>query len=152
MRQRKEVKRIIKELKNNSNISISAAAASGRGRMSGLHEVVQKDPIKFIRFTCCGKRIHFWCNDGIKVSSLSHEQKRSCPLCCTKYPKSHKETTKRLRPWVEKGKLWAQSMLGQKYYHGIGVDQSYQQAKELFELAASQGKSTSHVHMQMVKV
>jgi TPR repeat protein len=30
-------------------------------------------------------------------------------------------------------------MLGQKYAHGDGVDQSYQQARKLYELAASQG-------------
>jgi TPR repeat protein len=32
-----------------------------------------------------------------------------------------------------------QTMLGQKYAHGDGVDQSYQQARKLYELAASQG-------------
>jgi len=102
-------------------------------------EPLQKDVTKFVRFTCCGKGIHKWCFEGIHVSSLSDKQKRSCPLCRTKYPKSGEETIERLRPWVEKGKTWAQCLLGQRYYHGLGVDQSYQQARELFELAASQG-------------
>ena len=73
-------------------------------------------------------------------------------MCRTMGPTSDEERVERVRRWADKGKAWAQSMLGDRYAGGIGVDQSYQQAKELFELAASQGKSTSHVHMQMVKV
>jgi len=101
-------------------------------------EALQKDTTKFIRFSCCGKGIHFWCHEGILVSSLSFEQKTSCPLCRAKDPTS-KETIERLRPWVAKGKAWAQSVLGQRYEEGTGVDQSYQQAIEFYELAAGQG-------------
>ena len=106
-------------------------------------EALQKDPKKFMRFTCCGKGIHMWCDKGIQVSSLSDKQKNSCPLCRTKIPDSEEESIERLRPRVEKGKAWAQTLLGQKYLHGRGVDQSYQRAKELFELAASQGDATA---------
>jgi len=106
-------------------------------------EPLQKDPTKFRRYTCCGKGIHKWCDEGIKVSSLSKKQKKSCPLCRTKLPKSHEEAIGNLLKWVEKGKAWAQSMLGQRYEHGVGVDQSYQQARELYELAASQGNATA---------
>jgi len=77
------------------------------------------------------------------VSSLSDKQKNSCPLCRTKIPSSFEENIVQLRPWVEKGKAWAQSMLGQRYAHGLGVDQSYQRAKELYELSASQGQATA---------
>ena len=104
-------------------------------------EPLQKDPMKFIRFTCCGKGIHEWCDEGIKVSSLSQKQKNCCPLCRTKYPDSEEESLEQLRPWVEKGKAWAQKMLGEKYYHGEVFDQSYQQARELMELAANQGEA-----------
>ena len=111
-------------------------------------EALQKDSHKFLRFSCCGKGIHQWCREGIKVSSLSgDEQKNSCPLCRTKYPDSAKEEIERLHPWVEKGKAWAQSMLGQKYQHGLGVDQSYQHAKEFFELAASQGNAIAQFNL-----
>ena len=106
-------------------------------------EPLQKDPNKFVRYTCCGKGIHFWCYKGIKVSSLSYEQKNSCPLCRTNAPTPGRESIERLRPWVEQGKAWAQKMLGQKYHYGLGVEQSYQQAKELFELSASQGFATA---------
>ena len=113
-------------------------------------EPLQKDVKKFIRFTCCGNGIHRWCDEGIKVSSLSHEQKNHCPLCRTKYPDSVKEFLKQLRPWVEKGKAWAQSMLGDRYHgglgkyaRGVGVDQSYQRARELYELSASQGYASA---------
>jgi len=102
-------------------------------------EAVQKDETKFNRFTCCGKGIHKWCDKGIDASSLSYEQKTSCPLCRTKYAKSLEESVKRLRRWVEKGKAWAQNMLAQRYEHGVGVEQSYQQARELYEMSASQG-------------
>ena len=104
---------------------------------------LQKDSKKFVRYACCGKGIHQWCDDGIKVSSLSDEQKISCPLCRTKAPTSVEEAIEQMRPWVEKGKAWAQLMLGQNYEHGVGVDQSYQQAAELYELAASQGYASA---------
>jgi len=81
------------------------------------------------------------------VSSLSQEQKNCCPLCRTKYPDSEEESLEQLRPWVEKGKAWAQSMLGDKYRHGLGVDQSYQRARELYELAANQGEA--HAQFQL---
>ena len=110
-------------------------------------EPLQKDPTKFNRYTCCGKGIHLWCDEGIKVSSLSHEQKNSCPLCRAKHPGSHEEMVEQVRPWVEKGKAWAQSLLGDKYYHGVGVDQSYQQARELFELSASQGNISAQYNL-----
>ena len=99
-------------------------------------EPLQKDPKKFTRNICCGKGMHFWCFEGIKVSSLSDEQKGRCPLCRAKYPESLEESVKQLRPWVEKGKAWAHAMLGNRHYNGVGVEQSYQQARELFELAA----------------
>ena len=104
-------------------------------------EALQKDPKKFTRNACCGKGMHFWCYEGIKVSSLSYEQKISCPLCRTKYPTSEEEQIEQVRPWVEKGKAWAQFALGNRYCQGLGVDQSYQPARELYELAASQGNA-----------
>ena len=83
--------------------------------------------------------MHLWCYKEIHASSLSHEQKNTCPFCRAKYPTSKEETIEWLRPWVEKGKAWAQDMLGDMYRDGVGVEQSYQRARELYELAASQG-------------
>ena len=104
-------------------------------------EPVQKDTNKFNRMTCCGKGMHKWCYKEIYASSLSHEQQNSCPLCRTKYPMSGGGTSvEQVRLWVEKGKAWAQTMLGYRYRDGVGVDQSYEQARELFELSASQGE------------
>ena len=110
-------------------------------------EPLQNDPNKFISYTCCGKGIHKWCDEGIDASSLSDEQKRSCPLCRAKHPTSDKEEIERLRPWVEKGKAWAQSVLGHKYRDGEGVDQSDQQARELYELAVSQGEAMAQYNL-----
>ena len=54
-------------------------------------------------------------------------------MCRAKYPNAGEESTEQVRRWVEKGKAWAQCMLGQMYADGVGVDQSYQQARELTE-------------------
>jgi len=111
-------------------------------------ESLQKDSNKFIRYTCCGKGIHKWCDKGIDASSLSDEQKNCCPLCRAKYPMTgSKEEIEQIHRWVEKGKAWAQSMLGDKYRHGRGVGQSYQQARELFEFSASQGDASAQMKL-----
>ena len=110
-------------------------------------EPLQKDPKKCIRNVCCGKGIHKWCNEGIKVSSLSHEQKNMCPLCRATYPRSNEEKIDQLHRWVDKGKAWAQYLLGQRYEYGVLVDQSYQQAKELYEFAASQGYASAQYNL-----
>ena len=38
-------------------------------------------------------------------------------------------------------------MLAQKYCDGVGVDQSYQQARELYELAANQGEANAQYNL-----
>jgi hypothetical protein len=106
-------------------------------------EPLQKISNKFTRNICCGKGMHFWCHEGIKVSSLSQKQKNCCPLCRTVYPKSVEEEIEQLHLWVEKGKAWAQCMLGQKYRDGVGVEKSAQRARELLESAASQRYATA---------
>jgi hypothetical protein len=110
-------------------------------------EPLQKDVTKFIRYACCGKGVHKWCDAKINKSSLSYEQKNSCPLCRTKYPNLDEEELEQLRPWVEKGKAWAQNILGEKYLHSNGVEQSYQQARELFELSANQGYAKAQFNL-----
>ena len=110
-------------------------------------EPLQKVASKFIRYICCGKGIHQWCDKGIDASSLSLEQKTSCPLCRTEHPDSVEKAIEQLPPWVEKGKAWAQSALGCKYRDGKGVDQSYQQARELFELSATQGDAGAQYNL-----
>ena len=88
---------------------------------------------KIERATCCGKGMHDKCREGVLVSSTSDKQKKHCVMCRTEYPGSAEEGIEQLRPWVEKGKAWAQVMLASRYAHGVGVDQSYQQARELYE-------------------
>ena len=65
----------------------------------------------------------------------------TCPFCRAKTPTSDEEAVKYLRPWVKKKKAWAQHHMGQKYYHGEGVKQSYKMARRLWEQAAQQGNS-----------
>jgi len=102
---------------------------------------------EFIRASCCGKGMHKKCSEDVKASSMSAKQKNQCVMCRTKYPGSQREAVEQLRPWVEKGRAWAQSNLGQKYARGLGVEQSYQQARELYELAASQGNATAQYNL-----
>ena len=111
-----------------------------------------QDPTKYARAVCCGKGMHIKCRDGVMASSMSHKQKRHCVMCRTKYPDSAEETVEQLRPWVEKGKAWAQCMLGDKNEDGIGVDQSYQQAVELYELAARQGYAIAQLNLGVLYV
>ena len=98
---------------------------------------------KFTRMTCCGKGLHNKCYDNIFKSSMSHKLKNQCIMCRTVSHKSDEEQTERVRRWVEKEKAWAQSILAQRYEHGLGVEQSYQRAAELYDLAASQGYATA---------
>jgi hypothetical protein len=112
-------------------------------------EALQKNPAKYARIVCCGKGMHIWCYEGI-LSSLSKEQRNSCFLCRAEYPATREEQIEQLRPWVEKGKAWAQSRLGDKYRDGAGVDQSYPKAKELYELAASQGDAGAQINLGLL--
>ena len=105
------------------------------------NENLPKLSSKLVRMTCCGKGAHIKCRDDFFASSMSDKQKGRCMMCRTESAKSAEEDIKRLQRWVDKGKAWAQTMLGQMYRNGQGVDQSYQQAKELYELAATQGNA-----------
>ena len=87
------------------------------------------------------------CSDDIDKSSMSHNQRNRCPLCRTTYPKSGEESIEQLRPWVEKGKAWAQSLLGDRYRVGVGVDQSDQRAIAFYKLAAIQGEAHAQYHL-----
>lgn len=100
------------------------------------------DTTKFIRLTCCGKGLHDNCYESMRASRMTIEQKSMCPLCREPFPaQGSKEEIERILPWVNKA--WAQSMLGQKYFYGDGVEQSYKKAVELYELAALQGNIVS---------
>ena len=103
---------------------------------------------KIARMTCCGKGTHIKCRDDVRASSLSDKLKGQCLICRTKLAaKGSKEQIDQLRRWVEKGKAWAQCMLGRRYECGDGVDQSYQQARELYELAARQGYAVAQFNL-----
>ena len=92
--------------------------------------------------------MHNKCRDGVLASSMTHKQKSQCVMCRTKYPVSgSQEEVEQIRRWVEKGKAWAQLLLGSRYRDGIGVDQSYQQARELYELAARQGDTNAQYNL-----
>ena len=56
--------------------------------------------------------MHIKCRDNVLASSMSDQ----CVMCRAKHPSSDKEVIEQLHPWVEKGKAWAQSSLGDEYH------------------------------------
>jgi hypothetical protein len=100
-------------------------------------EILPRDDTKFDRFTCCGNGIHTHCGKDLKSMKMAG----TCPFCRAKTPSCAEDHIKYLRPWVKKKKAWAQHMMGQNYYYGKGVKQSYEMARMLFELAAQQGRA-----------
>ena len=98
-------------------------------------ENLPTDVTKFSRWTCCGQGMHFHCYEDLHGMKMG----ASCPLCRAKTPSSEEEHIKYLRPWVKKKKAWSQTMMGQHYYLGRGVKQSYEMARMLYEQAAQQG-------------
>ena len=80
------------------------------------------DLSKYSRHICCGKVLHNKCNEQIYASDLRNSIKHSCPMCRSKNaPVGSKEEIKRLREWVQRGRSWAQLMLGERYRDGVGV-------------------------------
>jgi len=98
-------------------------------------ENLTKDVTTFDRFTCCGNGIHIHCGKDMKSMKMGD----TCPFCRAKTPTSHEEVVKYIRPWVKKKKAWAQHMMAEMYRDGIGVKQSYEMTRRLFERAAQQG-------------
>ena len=54
-------------------------------------------------------------------------------------PKSHKEGFEKTLVKVKECRKWAQNLVGNYYYVGRGITQSYPKAFEFFSLAAIQG-------------
>jgi len=104
-------------------------------------EVLPKLTSKFIRNTCCGKGMHHACAKKQDTSkSMSYEQRSCCVLCRTKLSNKagSKEEIEQLRFWVERGKAWAITLLGDNYRQGIGVPKDITRAFELYRMAAEQ--------------
>ena len=95
------------------------------------NECLPKLSSEVVRLTCCGKGTHKKCHDNIYASSMTDKQKSQCIMCRTKHVAvGSKKNIERIRRWAEKGKAWAQDMLGERYFRGTGVAQSYQRAKD----------------------
>ena len=87
--------------------------------------------MKFERMTCCGKGMHQACSKKqMKSRSMTLEQKNTCCLCRTQIPTTldSKERIEQLRFWMERGKPWSMTMLGDRYRGGTGVPQNDQKA------------------------
>ena len=104
-------------------------------------ETLPASAVGLTRAACCGVVMHVACHADILKSKMSHEQKNSCPLCRTRFPKNGREIIKRTQKWVKKGKAWAQVDMAGNYLRGFhGVTQSHVMAFKLYEKAAQQRK------------
>ena len=102
-------------------------------------EKVPIDLTKYFRQTCCGKGIHIHCYNEIMRSGMSKEQKSNCPHCREfDWPEDSPEDVLRLQKWSDKGKAWAQTLLGTCYRQGTGIEQSHSKAFDLYKMAAEQ--------------
>ena len=105
-------------------------------------EVLPKDGCKFNRMLCCGKGMHDRCRDKmINSKSLSLQQMNTCVLCRTLIDDD--QHLAQILLWVDKGKAWAQEMLGNKYRDGDEVPRDYHQASRYYQLGADQGHGAS---------
>jgi len=85
----------------------------------------------------CGKVMHMKCTGQLyNTKSLNFE----CPMCRSSFvPIDSKESIERLQRWSQRGKSWAQFVLGGLYGQGHGVNRDPKRAFELTKLAADQG-------------
>jgi TPR repeat protein len=104
---------------------------------------------QFIRYTCCGKGLHYKCNTDLGATKcMTLEQKNTCIMCRTKCnAEGSKEDIEQIRGWVKKGKAWAMVVLAQRYKDGVGLKQSDTKAIELYEMAAKRGQATAQYHL-----
>jgi hypothetical protein len=95
---------------------------------------LQVDDKTFTRLTCCGQAMDHECWAKFQNSTMPQAQKDVCPQCRTTFPTSNEEGVKQVRVWVEKGKPWAQTSLGDLYRFGTGVPQSYEESIEYLNM------------------
>jgi hypothetical protein len=93
----------------------------------------------FVRLACCGQGMDKECWTKFRNSTMPRAQKSVCPQCRQKFPTSAEGTVKQIREWVDKGKVWAQTNLANKYHFGLGVPQSYEEAIRYLNMAVKQG-------------
>ena len=71
---------------------------------------------------------------------MPDDLKHRCHQCRKPNPRKGKEAVERLREWVDKGKAWAQVLMGEWYRHGVNdLKQSNVMAAMLFEKAVAHG-------------
>jgi hypothetical protein len=126
--------------KEEGKVRVGAGERKGKEEEDGDEcpiclEILPKDVSQFNRMACCGNGMHKHCSEDLDSMKMGG----NCPLCRAKRPTSEEDYVKQLRPWVKKKKTWALAMMGDKYYQGKGVKQSYEMARRLFEQAAQQG-------------
>ena len=127
-----------------------ASSGIGRGKKNPtVQQYISKQPIllnidTYTRFICCGAVGHNQCQQEHSLQSTEVGTVFRDPTCpyCGKQNDSKTSSEKgfaQLNEWVQKGKSWAQTMLGACYMEGnTPSGLCYIKAKHFLELAAEQ--------------
>ena len=76
----------------------------------------------FSRMICCGSALHLNCQESFFESSIGHGLKDQCPHCQEKLDMLPEKRVALLSDWCNDHMVWAQTMLGETYIEGWGVD------------------------------
>jgi hypothetical protein len=95
-----------------------------------------------VRATCCEQGMHYVCAQRHRTSTASRTARNhKCLLCRKKLAMNKKETVKRLKKWVQKGRIWAHYLLACRYRLGNGVEVDHAKALALLTVAKDAGST-----------
>ncbi|KAJ1457354.1 hypothetical protein M885DRAFT_615476 [Pelagophyceae sp. CCMP2097] len=135
---------------------LSAARTTVLAKTSALNDVkpnwrgtcaicLDQLPLEFDKQTfyeCCCKTMCTICFEKCR----QHDKR--CPLCRAPPRESDAEWLRRLQKHVDKGNAQAQIALGDEYSHGgMGLQQNFKRAVQLYELAVAQGHAYALTHL-----
>ena len=111
-------------------------------------ENLPRNATKLVRYMCCGKGLHKFCGIDLTTSNLTNDQKYNCPFCRSQNQMGGTaKGIQRLTHWIQKGKPWAMTMMAQWYISGLGVKQSFDKARVLYETAAHLGDANAMTNL-----
>ncbi|KAJ1461382.1 hypothetical protein M885DRAFT_611658 [Pelagophyceae sp. CCMP2097] len=94
---------------------------------------------------CCCKRLCTACSD----ECLRHDER--CPLCRAPPSDSNADSTRRLQEHAARGNAEARVQLGCAFRKGeMGLEQSFERAFQMYELAAAQGHAGAQSELGML--
>lgn len=103
-----------------------------------------------VRWLCCGNVICKPCHENMHshlllASESDHAVQSNCIYCRSPLPSPGEQQLALIQGHASNGKSWAQYNMGEKYYHGNIVEQSYRLAFQWFLKAAVNGNIDANV-------